>query len=186
MRNNEIVRDFKKRLVRAFYEMRNSGYSVESKSELEIIRDQHKAISLLLEANEDATARAVQAEQTVDFIEGSEGLSVEEFHKQYFSDVPSKKFNQFLYEKQLLINQLRARGRDAKGRWKNGKQHRYPTFRGKAFFFLDPTVDRETGERHYQTKVRPGRPEVDLVAYLTDRGLPPNGNTPRILKAVTA
>lgn len=166
--------------------MRTGAYRVEQKSEIDIIRDQHNAISLLLEANEDATTRAVQAESTVDFIEGSEGLSVREFHKQYFSEVPEKQFNEFLYKKHLLLDQRGARGRDERGRIKNGKEHRQPTFRGKAFFFMDPTVDRVTGERHYQTKVRPGRPEVELVAYLADRGLPPNGNTPRILKAVTA
>lgn len=168
-------------------EIAKTGQYVAPKSvgvDLATIRQLNSAVGTLLEENEKITARAVHAESTVDFIEGSDGLSVREFHKQYFSDTPETQFNGALYAKHLLIDQRGTRGRDAQGRLKNGKEHRHPTFQGKAFFFLDPTVDRVTGERYYQTKVRPGTPEVELVEWLSRRGMEPNRNAPRILQAV--
>lgn len=167
--------------------IRKTGtYSAVRKSPMEIIREQHQSIGILLEENENLAVRAVQAETTIDIIEGSEGLSVREFHKQYFSETSERDFNDLLYRKRLLIDQRGTRGRDAHGRLKNGKEHRHPTWIGKPFFYLDPTVDRETGERHYQTKVRPGTPEVELIRFLEAAGLRANRNIDRALKAVTA
>jgi prophage antirepressor-like protein len=154
--------------------------------DLGTIRQLNAAVGTLLEENEKITVRAVQAESTVEFIEGSEGLSIRQFHKQYFSDVPEKAFNEALYRHHLLIDQRGTRGRDSCGRVRNGKEHRHPTFRGKPFFALDPTVDRVTGDRYYQTKVRPGAAEVQLVSYLADRGLVPNKNVPRPLEMAGA
>ncbi|UAJ78358.1 Bro-N domain-containing protein [Leifsonia sp. ZF2019] len=167
--------------------IRKTGtYTTVQKSPMEIIREQHESIGILLDENESLTVRAVQAEATIDIIEGSEGLSVREFHKQYFSETSERDFNDLLYRKRLLIDQRGTRGRDAHGRLKNGKEHRHPTWIGKPYFYLDPTVDRETGERHYQTKVRPGTPEVDLIRFLEGAGLRANRNIDRALKAVTA
>lgn len=167
--------------------LRKTGtYTTVQKSPMEIIKEQHQSIGILLEENESLTVRAVQAEATLDFIEGSEGLSVREFHKQYFSETSERDFNDLLYRKRLLIDQRGTRGRDAHGRLKNGKEHRHPTWIGKPYFYLDPTVDRETGERHYQTKVRPGSPEIDLIRFLEAAGLNANRNIDRALRAVTA
>lgn len=167
--------------------LRKTGsYATVQKTPMEIIREQHQSIGILLEENENLIVRAVQAEATIDIIEGSEGLSVREFHKQYFSETSERDFNDLLYRKRLLIDQRGTRGRDSHGRLKNGKEHRHPTWIGKPFFYLDPTVDRETGERHYQTKVRPGTPEVELIRFLEAAGLHANRNIDRALKAVSA
>jgi prophage antirepressor-like protein len=167
--------------------LRKTGtYATVQKSPMEIIKEQHQSIGILLDENESLTVRAVQAETTIDIIEGSEGLSVREFHKQYFSETSEREFNELLYRKRLLIDQRGTRGRDSHGRLKNGKEHRQPTWIGKPFFYLDPTIDRETGERHYQTKVRPGSPEVELIRFLEAAGLNANRNIDRALKAVSA
>ncbi|MEO7018367.1 MAG: BRO family protein [Leifsonia sp.] len=167
--------------------IRKTGtYTTVQKSPMEIIKEQHQSIGILLDENESLTVRAVQAETTIDIIEGSEGLSVREFHKQYFSETSEREFNDLLYRKRLLIDQRGTRGRDSHGRLKNGKEHRQPTWIGKPFFYLDPTIDRETGERHYQTKVRPGSPEVELIRFLEAAGLKANRNIDRALKAVSA
>jgi prophage antirepressor-like protein len=165
---------------------KTGSYTTVQKSPMEIIKEQHQSIGILLEENESLTVRAVQAETTIDIIEGSEGLSVREFHKQYFSETSERDFNDLLYRKRLLIDQRGTRGRDSNGRLKNGKEHRQPTWIGKPFFYLDPTIDRETGERHYQTKVRPGAPEVELIRFLEAAGLNANRNIDRALKAVSA
>lgn len=165
---------------------KTGSYSVAEKTPMQIIRDQHASIAILLEENESLTARAVQAEATVNIIEGGAGLSIRQFHKQYFSNVSERELNDLLYRKRLLIDQRGSRGRDDHGRLRNGKEHRHPTWLGKPYFFLDPTVDRDTGERYYQTKVLPGRPEVELVELLERYGLRANRNSVRVLEAVTA
>lgn len=165
---------------------KTGSYSVVEKSPMDIIRDQHQAVAMLLEENESLTVRAVQAESTVETIEGGDGLSVRQFHKQYFSETSEHEFNDLLYRKRLLIDQRGTRGRDSRGRLKNGKEHRHPTFIGKPFFYLEPTIDRETGDRYYQTKVRPGTPEVELIHYLEKQGLEANRNIGRALSAVNS
>jgi prophage antirepressor-like protein len=178
---------FKRWAAQVIRSIRKTGtYTTVQKSPMEIIREQHQSIGILLDENESLTVRAVQAETTIDIIEGSEGLSVREFHKQYFSETSEREFNDLLYRKRLLIDQRGTRGRDSHGRLKNGKEHRQPTWIGKPFFYLDPTIDRETGERHYQTKVRPGSPEVELIRFLEAAGLNANRNIDRALKAVSA
>lgn len=123
----------------------------------------------------EAEARAVKSERVVDAIEAAEGLTPTQFHKQYFSDVPERKFFEHLYRLRLLIDQRGARGRDAKGRLKNGHEHGDPAAAGKAFFYLHGRLDEE-GVRRESTRVRPGRPEVELVEFLASKGLPANTN----------
>lgn len=122
-----------------------------------------------------AEARAAESEAVVDAIEASNGITITEFHKHYFSDVPARVFFERLYALELLIDQRGARGRDEKGRLKAGKQHRHPAAKGKPFFYLHGAIDNE-GVRRESVRVRPGRPETDLVQHLASKGLTPNPN----------
>lgn len=141
------------------------------------------SISQILNAGKAALNRALEAEKRAEVAEGivetineSDGFSLRAFHKQYFSDVPERQFFELLYAKNLLIDQRKKRWDPKKEVWKDGKQHKHPTADGKLYFFLDPTVDKYTGARYYQTKVRPGEPEVNLIAKLERLGLASNRN----------
>lgn len=138
------------------------------------------SISALLDAGKAALNRAIEAEarakvseERLDVIEGGKGFALREFHKHYFPDVPERQFFELLYKRHLLIDQRGARGRDANGKLKNGKQHKHPGYAGKPYFFLAPYID-QFGDRFYNTRVRPGRPETELVKLLEKWGLPSN------------
>lgn len=142
-------------------------------------------ISNILDAGKAALDRAVKAEQRadvaedrIDTIEGGNGISVREFHKHYFSETPEREFNELLYRKGLLLDQ-RGQRVDDNGKSKPGKQHRHPSAKGKQFFELDPHIDKYTGARYYNVKVRPGKPETDLVDQLERWGLGSNKNRRR-------
>lgn len=135
-----------------------------------------------LERARHAEQRAQVSEARVELIEGGKGFSVREFHKHYFSDVPERQLTDLLYSKNLLLDQRNQR-RNKDGKLIPGKQHRHPSWRGKPYFFLDPYID-EQGSRHYHTKVRPGRPETDLVELLRSYGLASNSNASTTMKEI--
>jgi len=136
-----------------------------------------------LERARAAERRAEVSEARVELIEGGTGFSVREFHKHYFSDVPERQLTELLYSKKLLLDQ-RGQRVDKSGKRVPGKQHRHPSWRGKPYFFLDPFID-DDGVRHYHTKVRPGRPETDLVELLRSYGLASNSNKSTTMKELS-
>lgn len=141
-------------------------------------RDILKIVQRLVEtedARDRAEHRAARSERVVNAIEAAEGLTPTEFHKHYFSDVPERVFFERIYALRLLIDQRGARGRDSKGRIKNGHEHGHPAAAGKPFFYLHGRLDGD-GIRRESTRVRPGRPEVALVEFLAGKGLIPNPN----------
>jgi hypothetical protein len=123
-----------------------------------------------------AVVRAEKSEAVVDIIENGEGISIREFHKQYFSDCPERQFFGVLYDKKLILDQRNTVWNEKKQAWINGKNHGNPSYLGKPYFFLDASIEKATGKRRYQTKVRPGKPEVSLVAKLETFGLRSNRN----------
>jgi len=129
-----------------------------------------------------ATGRAEIAEEFKAAIEVADGLTPREFHKHYLSDLGERAFFQLLYTRGLLIDQRGMRV-DANGKPKAGKQHGHPGFRGKAFFYLHPTVNRD-GNRFENTRVRPGAPELALVEFFTARGYSANTNSDNALEAI--
>ncbi|MDU5874594.1 MAG: hypothetical protein E6Z28_06130 [Actinomyces urogenitalis] len=129
----------------------------------------------LIEAHKTIEAteqRAVKAEHVVAAITDGGGITLTQFHKHHFPDVPARAFFQHLYDHQLLIDQ-RGKGRwdDKRNRYREGPQHRHPTYKGKAYMYLDGCLDGQDKRREY-TKVRPGQPEIDLVHLLARQGLP--------------
>lgn len=137
---------------------------------------QERSLDLIGELSaevEKEKQRADVAEDRIDTIEGGNGISVREFHKHYFSETSEREFNELLYRKGLLLDQ-RGQRVGANGKPKPGKQHRHPSFKGKQFFELHPHIDKETGDRYYNVKVRPGKPETDLVEQLERWGLGSN------------
>jgi prophage antirepressor-like protein len=128
----------------------------------------------------DAETRAEEGAQFKRAIEGGDGLGIRVFHKKYFSEVPEHVFFEHLYSKSLLIDQrgkgsLRTGGPKA-GTYRDGSQHRHPTYKGKQFFYMHGARDK-AGVRRENTHVRPGRPELALRDLLVSQGLPANENT---------
>jgi hypothetical protein len=113
-------------------------------------------------------------------IEGGAGLSPRDFHKKYFSTVTEREFFDHLYAKGLLINQrerggLRTSGPRA-GTYRDGPQHRKPSYKGKPYFYLHTDRDKG-GIRRENTHVLPGEPELALRDLLVSQGLKANENT---------
>lgn len=106
--------------------------------------------------------RAEDSEQTVQHIESAAGITISEYHKHYFSDVPARKFFETLYRLGLLIDQRGTRV-NKKGEKRDGHQHKHPSYKGKKFFYLYGRWD-DHGIRREDTRVRPGRPELQCPA----------------------
>lgn len=114
------------------------------------------------------TERAEVAETFRAGIEQSDGLSVRAWHKHYLPDLAERAVFEMFYRRGLLIDQ-RGQRQDQFGRSKAGKQHGHPTYAGKAFFYLHPYVDPQTGDRHEHTRVRPGTAEAELADWVRSR-----------------
>lgn len=119
-----------------------------------------------------AEQRANRAETTVHAIEASNGITLRQFHKHYFSDVPERVFFEKLYGLGLLIDQRRHHRND-RGEWRSGPEHRHPSWKGKPYIYLHGSLDGD-GVRRESPRVRPGRPEHDLARLLATKGLPLN------------
>jgi anti-repressor protein len=152
---------------------------------LTTIKEERAARAVAEEKANQMEQRATVSEHRLDTIEHGNGFSVREFHKHYFPDVPERQFNDLLYSKGLLIDQRNKRPDKNGDMKKPGKQHRHPTATGKDYFFLDPYIDR-TGDRHYNTLVRPGTPETELVAKLERLGLQRSKHTLHVIKEIPA
>lgn len=128
----------------------------------------------LAEKAEEAEKRALEGETFKRAIEAGDGLTVREFAKKYFSEVPEKAFNRHLYDRNWLINQSGTGSWDPKtDRYRDGWQHRHPTAKGKPFFYRHGSLDG-FGYRHESTRVRSGSSELALRNQLAREGLPPN------------
>lgn len=110
-------------------------------------------------------------------IEAGDGLGLREFHKKYFSAVTETEFMEHLYSKGYLIDQrgkgtLRESGPRA-GTYRDGSQHRHPSFKGKPYFYRHGAKDRH-GVRRENTHIRPGTWELALRDLLAKEGLTAN------------
>ncbi|KKB98297.1 Rha family transcriptional regulator [Mycolicibacter arupensis] len=174
LRNSEVVRAFKKRLVHAFREMRRRLAEVRPLTGLEYARK-------LVDAEERAEAeraRADKAEQRVEIeqrhrqaIEGGDGIDPTTFGKKYFSDVPARKFDEHLYKYGYLINQRNTRV-GADGTVRDGFDHRKPTAKGRRYFYPHDG-GTHGGRRRFTARVRP-QMEIALRDALAAEGLPVN------------
>lgn len=128
----------------------------------------------------DAERRAEAGAKFQRAIEGGDGIGLRVFHKKYFSSITEKAFFAHLYGKNYLINQ-RGKGsmRDSgprAGTFRDGSQHSHPSFKGKPWLYLH-TPETFNGYRKEQTRVRPGRYELDFRDHLAAEGLAANENT---------
>ena len=181
LRNTPKVKDFKKRLVRDFYEMRRRLLDIERidfTDPLAAIEAANTRSQQAIEIAKSERARADKAEQRVEVeqkhrraIEGGDGILLTDFGKKYFSEVRHTDFFEHLYEKKWLIDQRNTRI-NAHGEVRDGYDHGKPSFKGRPFIYEH---DRGThgGKRRFQSRVRPQR-EVELRDALAAEGLPVN------------
>lgn len=153
----------------------------ETRPALELPRTMPEALRYAAdqyERAERAEARAAilgpKAEK-FEAIEAGNGITLRMFHKKYFSAITERVFMEHLYAKDYLIDQ-RGKGPvdEETGKARNGSQHRHPTAKGKAYFYLHGGVDQNSTRRE-NTRVRPGDPELALCDALARDGLPANG-----------
>jgi prophage antirepressor-like protein len=109
-------------------------------------------------------------------IEGGDGVALRVFHKKYFSDVKETAFFEHLYRKGYLIDQRGKGGwSERRMKYRDGAQHRHPSYKGKPFLYLHASVD-DRDNRHETPRVRPGTPELAFRDVLVREGLPPNAS----------
>ncbi|MDV8066420.1 hypothetical protein R4P64_07880 [Rhodococcus sp. IEGM 1366] len=128
----------------------------------------------------DAERRAEAGAKFQRAIEGGDGIGLRVFHKKYFSAITEKAFFAHLYSKNYLIDQkgkgTRRESGPRKGTYRNGSQHSHPSYKGKPWLYLH-TPKTMTGYRREETRVRPGRYELDFRDHLANEGLAANENT---------
>lgn len=179
MRNTDVVRQFKKELVRAFWSMRRQpGTDVDLTDPLAVIAAESARTRKAVEIARGERIRAEKAERQLaseqrhrQAIEGGDGIDPTTFGKKYFSEVPARKFDAHLYEHGYLINQHNTRVR-ADGSVRDGFDHRKPTAKGRQYFYAH---DNGTygGRRRFVPRVRP-QMEIALRDALAAEGLPVN------------
>lgn len=130
-----------------------------------------------------AETRAVVAEGKFRAIEAGDGLTLTAFHKKYLSEVTERTFFEHLYSRGYLIDQRGKGSQREDGTFRDGAEHRHPTFKGKPFFYLHGSGVHGK-KRRENTRVRPGDPELLLKAALVRDGLRGNQHTTGFLFSI--
>ncbi|MET9339211.1 BRO family protein [Nonomuraea sp. NPDC003804] len=123
-----------------------------------------------------AELRADVAEGKFRAIEAGDGLTLTAFHKKYLSEVTERTFFEHLYSRGYLIDQRGKGSQREDGTYRDGAEHRHPTFKGKQYFYLHGS-GVHGNKRRENTRVRPGDPELLLKAALIKDGLRANQHT---------
>ncbi|WIC40254.1 antirepressor [Gordonia phage Holliday] len=182
MRNTDVVRQFKKDLVRAFWSMRRQpSTDVDLSDPLAVIEAESARVAKAVEIARGQQIRAEKAERKLaveqkhrQAIEGGDGIDPTTFGKKYFSEVRKTDFDAHLYEHGYLIDQRGTR-LNASGEKRDGYDHRKPTAKGRQYFYAH---DNGTygGRRRFVPRVRPQQ-EIALRDALAAEGLPVNEHT---------
>lgn len=189
LRNTPKVKDFKKRLVRDFYEMRRRLQGIERidlSDPIAAIEAANTRSQQAIEIAKSERDRADRAEKQVEVeqkhrraIEGGDGILLTDFGKKYFSDVRHTDFFEHLYAKAWLIDQRGTR-LNKDGEVRNGYNHGKPTYKGRPFIY-EHDQGTHGGRRRFQPRVRPQR-EVELRDALASEGLPVNTHSTGLIR----
>lgn len=159
MRNNNIVRDFKKRLIKAFVELEDRL----NQPQWELPQTFSEALRELAATYE--AKEAAEAENRA--LKGGTGMNIKQFIKTYFVAPNERAFFEWLYFHGYLIDGriYESDGRSARNangpklRW----DHQHPTYIGRKYFKLVPSSKNPHGAA--RAKVIPER-ALDLVSLL--------------------
>lgn len=106
-------------------------------------------------------------------IHAGNGITLTDFSKKYFGDVPARKFFEHLYTNNYIIDQ-RGSHPTKYGSRRRGPDHGKPTAKGRQWLYSHDHGEYG-GKRRLRTRVRPER-EIDLRDQLMKDGLPINAN----------
>lgn len=133
-------------------------------------------IQIALNAETERLALEAKNQKLEEFqrnIHAGNGITLTDFSKKYFGDVPARKFFTHLYQRGYLIDQ--RGGHPSKyGNRRHGPDHGKPTAKGRQWLYSHDHGEYG-GKRRLRTRVRPER-ELDLRDQLASEGLPLNAN----------
>ncbi|CAB0824380.1 hypothetical protein FRC0290_01785 [Corynebacterium diphtheriae] len=140
----------------------------------EIIR--LELIQIAMNAETERLALEAKNEKLEEFqrnIHAGNGITLTDFSKKYFGDVPARKFFEHLYTNKYIIDQ-RGSHPTKYGNRRRGPDHGKPTAKGRQWLYSHDHGEYG-GKRRLRTRVRPER-EIDLRYQLMKDGLPINAN----------
>ncbi len=121
-----------------------------------------------------AEARAESTQLILDNVNRGDGIVVREWLKKYFPPRQEQKLWALFYSKRLLKDGLGLGGTDRHGKPKPSRDHQAVLTDGQSFFIRTRKPDFVgDGVKRYETKVRPGRAELELVAYCERNNITP-------------
>lgn len=133
-------------------------------------------IQIAMNAETERLALEAKNEKLEEFqrnIHAGNGITLTDFSKKYFGDVPARKFFEHLYTSRYIIDQ--RGGQPSKyGSRRRGPDHGKPTAKGRQWLYSHDHGEYG-GKRRLRTRVRPER-EIDLRDQLIKDGLPINAN----------
>lgn len=177
MKNTAPVIAFKVAVVDEFYRMRQALAKPAELSTLQIIELAREAELARIAAEQKAVAESARADATqmiLDNVDRSDGIVVRAWLKKYFPPRQEQKLWALFYAKRMLKNGLGQGGTDRKGKPKSSRDHQSVLTDGQSFFIRTLKKDFVGDDvKRYETKVRPGRAELELVAYCEKNGIAP-------------
>lgn len=145
-----------------------------------------RALALMVIESEDAREQAEQraivaearAESTqliLDNVNRGDGIVVRGWLKKYFPPRQEQKLWALFYAKSMLKNGLGQGSEDKHGKRRPSRDHQSVLTDGQGFFIRLPKKKDYVGDgvKRYETFVRPGRAELELVAYCEKHGIAP-------------
>ncbi|CAB0576018.1 hypothetical protein CIP107532_01989 [Corynebacterium diphtheriae] len=133
-------------------------------------------IQIAMNAETERLALEAKNEKLEEFqrnIHAGNGITLTDFSKKYFGDVPARKFFEHLYTNKYIIDQ-RGSHPTKYGNRRRGPDHGKPTAKGRQWLYSHDHGEYG-GKRRLRTRVRPER-EIDLRDQLMKDGLPINAN----------
>lgn len=133
-------------------------------------------IQIAMNAETERLALESKNEKLEEFqrnIHAGNGITLTDFSKKYFGDVPARKFFEHLYTNKYIIDQ-RGSHPTKYGSRRRGPDHGKPTAKGRQWLYSHDHGEYG-GKRRLRTRVRPER-EIDLRDQLMEDGLPINAN----------
>lgn len=179
LRNNQIVKAFKLELVKQFYAMRQALAAASAPRELsrlELIELARESELARIDAENRAIAegaRADLAQKLLDEVERKDGLVVRDWIGKYFRPQQERRIWELFYSQRLLKDGRGKGGTDKNGKPKDSYDHQRVYTNGFSYFIRPPKEKKYGGKVRYDTLVRPGRAELELVEYCERHGIVP-------------
>lgn len=133
-----------------------------------------------------AEARAESTQKILDNVEIKDGLVVRDWIGRYFLPRQENRIWGLFYAKSLLKDGRGKGGTDRDGKPKSSRDHQRVYTDGFPFFIrAKKEFQVGDGVTRYETRVRPGRAELELVSYCEKHGIMPLPEVSQALKEIS-